>query len=151
MTTAEEKKRLRSLHKQAAEMLMDDSRLWDGLNDEQAGQLLKWGVAQMKRLLPQGVNLSEDEVEAWLDKQVTAVGNMMTEVKAITPELAKLDAASLKNRVNGLLDNLQTLTGEAVKGREQNWLRMEWTKWDATEAFRQLLLMLGFDLDNEDA
>ncbi|MCA9967517.1 MAG: hypothetical protein KC423_24880 [Anaerolineales bacterium] len=151
MTTAEEKKRLRSLHKQAAEMLMDDSRLWDGLNDEQAGQLLKWGVAQMKRLLPQGVNLSEDEVEAWLDKQVTAVGNMMTEVKELTPELAKLDAASLKNRVNGLLDNLQTLTGEAVKGREQNWLRMEWTKWDATEAFRQLLLMLGFDLDNEDA
>ncbi|MCA9996676.1 MAG: hypothetical protein KDE56_13045 [Anaerolineales bacterium] len=151
MTTAEEKKRLRSLHKQAAEMLMDDSRLWDGLNDEQAGQLLKWGVAQMKRLLPQGVDLSEDEVEAWLDKQVTAVGKMMTEVKELTPELSKLDATSLQNRVSSLLDNLQALTGEAAREHQQNWLKMEWAKWDATEAFRQLLLMLGFDLDNEDA
>lgn len=151
MTTAEEKKRLRSLHKQAAEMLMDDSRLWDGLDDEQAEQLLKWGVDQMKRLLPQGANLSEDEAEAWLDKQVTAVGKMMTEVKELTPKLATLDATSLQERVGKLFDNLQALTGEVSKGREQNWLKWDWAKWDAREAFRQLLLMLGFDLDNEDA
>lgn len=149
MTTAEEKKRLRSLHKQAAERLMDNSRLWDGLNDEQAGQLLKWGVDQMKHLVPQGVKLPDDEVEAWLDRQVTAVGKMMVEVKELTPNLATMDIDNLKERVSKLFDSLQALTGEVAKGREQNWLRWDWAKWDATEAFRQLLLMLGFELDKE--
>jgi hypothetical protein len=149
MTTSDEKKRLRSLHKQASEMLMDDSRLWDGLDDEQAAQLLKWGIDQIKRLLPQATSLSDAEAEAWLEEQITAVGNMMTKVKGLTPELSHLDASSLKNQLSGLLENLQQLTGETMRGQEQNWLKLDWKKWDAAETFRQLLKMLGFELDKD--
>lgn len=149
MTTSDEKKRLRSLHKQASEMLMDDSRLWDGLDDEQAAQLLKWGIDQIKRLLPQAASLSDAEAEAWLEEQITAVGNMMTKVKGLTPELSRLDASSLKNQLGGLLENLQQLTGETMRGQAQNWLKLDWKKWDAAETFRQLLKMLGFELDKD--
>lgn len=148
MTTTDEKRRLRRLHKQAAERLLDDSRLWDGLPDDQAQQLLKWGVDQIKRLLPQVSDMSDEEAEAWLDDQITAVAKMMTEIKMLTPELGNLDVGSLQSQLRGLLDNLQAVTGEAISERSLNRLTRNYTRWDAAELFQQLLQMLGFEPDD---
>lgn len=128
---------------------MEDSRLWDGLPDEQAQQLLKWGLDQVKKVLPQITEMSDDEAETWLDDQTAVVAQMMTQIKTITPELPKLDADSFKEQIMSLYEKLQDLTGSVMTEVDLDWLIFDHDQWDASEAFRQLLHMLGFEEEEE--
>lgn len=128
---------------------MEDSRLWDGLPDEQAQQLLKWGLDQVKKVVPQISEMEEDEAESWLDEQTAVVADMMTQIKEITPDLPKLDADSFKEQILSLYEKLQTMTGNVIDELDLDWLTFDHDQWDAAEAFRQLLHMLGFEEEDD--
>ena len=145
MSTAAEKRRLRRLHKQAAERLMEDSRLWDGLPDEQAQQLLKWGLDQVKKVLPKLGDMDDGEAETWLDEQTAVVAQMMTQITTLTPDLPELDVDAFKEQIKSLYEKLQELTGNVIDEIDLDWLTFDHDQWDASEAFQQLLHMLGFE------
>ncbi len=66
-------RRLRQRGQRWSELLMEDSSLRDHLNDEQATQLLTWGLAQIKQTAVATANLPDDAAEKRLEKDGTAV------------------------------------------------------------------------------
>lgn len=75
--TNSDDRRIKRRARRWAELLMEDSSLRDNLTDEQAQQLLDWGLAQVKQTAVLTADLTDEEAEERLEKDGTAVKLIM--------------------------------------------------------------------------
>ncbi|MCP4358955.1 MAG: hypothetical protein GY796_13125 [Chloroflexi bacterium] len=98
-----------------AEMLMENSSLRDNLNDEQAQELLNWGLAQVKASAVATADLPTDEAEQLIEKNGTAVKLIMQGVNDLIGGIGQpLDFDLIDDTMTRLLKNHRWLTDQPL-------------------------------------
>lgn len=90
--SADRRLRRRRLRR-AGERLTEDSSLRDALTDEQASQLLDWGMAQIKTDVELTRDLPDEPADAQLEKTVTQVRHVMHQVNQVIDSWTGQDPA----------------------------------------------------------
>ena len=94
-----------------AEQLMENSSLRDNLEDEQATQLLDWGLAQIKASAKKTAVLPEEDAQPVLEKDATAVRLIMQGVNDLVGSVGQtLDFDIIDDTMTRVLKNLRWLT-----------------------------------------
>ena len=99
--------------RRAAGQLMEDSSLRSYLTDEQAQQLLEWGLAHVEPAAARTANLPDDDAMPVLEEKVAAVRSVMHLVNRLVGtagETAEGDVVD--DQMTRLLKNLHWLTGQ---------------------------------------
>jgi hypothetical protein len=94
MESAEARRR----HQMAAERLMENSSLRDGLTDEQAQQLLDWGLALIRQTAVRTANLPDDDAEPVLEEVTTAVSQVMKQINRLVDGAGTMDENEFEER-----------------------------------------------------
>lgn len=142
-------------HQYAAERLLENSSLRDGLNDAQAQRLLDWGLAHVERTAVRSENLTDDDAEPLLDGVVTAVSRVIKQVNRLVDGAASMDDEEVAERLAQLWDNLRLVEpGTAVPehfAAAQNWLQ-ERRSLGGEQLFDRLAAMIihGQNIPNEE-
>jgi hypothetical protein len=106
-------------HQYAAERLLENSALRDGLTDAQAQQMLDWGLALVERTAVHSQNLPDDDAELLLDGVVTAVSRVMKQVNRLTDGADYMDDAETADRLDQLWRGLRSV--EPALATADNW------------------------------
>lgn len=107
-------RRARRRLRRAAGQLMEDSSLRSYLTDEQAQQLLEWGLAHVEQAATRTANLPDDDAMPVLEEKVAAVRSVMQLVNRLVGtagETAGEDEV-VNDQMTRLLKNLHWLTGQ---------------------------------------
>lgn len=97
-----------------AEQLMENSSLRDNLDDEQAKQLLDWGLAQVKESAKKTAVLPEDDAQPIMEKEATAVRLIMQGINDLVGSVGQpLAFDIIDDTMTRVLKNLRWLTEEA--------------------------------------
>ena len=116
--TADDRRAQRMLRRRVqpwAEQLMENSSLRDNLPDEQAGQLLDWGLAQLKQTAVNTSRLPEEDAQPLLEKDATAVRLIMQGVNDLIGSVGQpLEFDIIDDTMTRLLKNLRWLTGQKL-------------------------------------
>jgi len=126
-----------------AEMLLENSSLRDNLNDEQAEELLNWGLAQIKASAAATADLPTDEAEKLMEKNGTAVKLIMQGVNDLIggigqpPDFDLIDDTMTRLLKNHRWLTDQPLTKTQLQHRDQFNQAREAEEREA--AFRQLM------------
>ena len=114
--TADDRRAQRMLRRRAqpwAEQLMENSSLRDNLSDEQATQLLDWGLAQIKQTAVNTSRLPEEDAQSFLEKDATAVRLIMQGVNDLVGSISQpLEFDIIDDTMTRLLKNLRWLTSQ---------------------------------------
>jgi hypothetical protein len=105
---------LRRRLRRAAGQLAEDSSLRSFLTDEQAQQLLEWGMAHVRQEANRTANLPDEDAAPLLEERVTAVRSVMQLVNRLMGSLAEAADGDelIDDRAIRLLKNLSWLTGQ---------------------------------------
>jgi len=76
--------RTATFQKMAMERIMTDTRLRGSLTDEQAKQLLGWGVAQLNQVALKTEGLDDASAETMMDEQMSAVTRILRYANKLT-------------------------------------------------------------------
>lgn len=96
-----------------AELLMEDSSLRDNLDDDQAKQLLDWGLAQIKATAVATAAMSDDEAQTKLEKDGTAVKLIMKGVNDLIGSIGQsLTFDVIDDTMTRILKNHRWLTNQ---------------------------------------
>lgn len=110
MPTPEEIKKSRL--REYGEPLVSSPKLREALNDEQATELIDWGMETLSRFVDQTIELSDAEAGKVLDLKATAVSLIMTLVNQMMVHPGRLpDEDIVNDRAVRLGKNLFWLTG----------------------------------------
>ncbi|MEM7330857.1 MAG: hypothetical protein AAF490_02110 [Chloroflexota bacterium] len=102
------RKRLR----QYGEPIASTPKLREALTDDQANELIDWGMAALQRWVEETVDQSDGEVTQLLDNKATAVSLIMTLVNQLMAQPGKHENEDIVNdRAVRLGKNLYWLTG----------------------------------------
>lgn len=85
----EKTERIQALYRRASEELISDSSLRDALDDDQAGQLLQWALAQVRARAEVAADLPPIEGEAALTDAVRSVRRVMRRVNRLVEKGAQ--------------------------------------------------------------
>lgn len=99
--------------RRAAGQLMEDSSLRSYLTDEQAQQLLEWGLAQVEQAAARTASLPDDDAMPVLEERVAAVRSTMQLVNRIVGAIGEAagEVDPVEDQMTRLLKNLHWLTG----------------------------------------
>lgn len=100
------------------ERLVSDSSLRDGLTDEQARQLLQWGLAQLRREAQRAAALPADEVRSHLEKQVAAIRQVMRRASRMVDGLAGVTEEARREHLLRFLEGLRDTGDEVLQVEE---------------------------------
>ena len=104
-----------------AEQLMENSSLRDNLEDEQATQLLDWGLQQVKDSVKKTANLPEEDAQPTIEKETTAVRLIMQGVNDLVGSVGKpLEFDIIDDTMTRVLKNLRWLTEAPPKPQQLN-------------------------------
>lgn len=114
--TVDDHKNRRELRRRAqpwAEQLMENSSLRDNLTDEQAKQLLNWGLAQIKQSAANTSRLPDEDAQPLIEKDATAVRLIMQGVNDLIGGVGQpVEFDIIDDTMTRLLKNLRWLTGQ---------------------------------------
>jgi hypothetical protein len=99
-------KTIETRYRRAGERLAADSSLRDALTDEQAGLLLDWALAQVRSKVEQTAQLSPEEAETQVERQVSALKRVMLIVNRLVDRGAEAPEAVARERIEQLVDAL---------------------------------------------
>jgi hypothetical protein len=109
---------VQSRYQQAGEQLLGDSSLRDALNDEQAHQLLAWGLAQVKREAEASATLSEAEAEPLLQQRVETVRRVMRHLNHLVQGLAAEPKSNVREDMAQMIDALTEIDADALQVKD---------------------------------
>lgn len=147
---------LRRRLRRATGRLMEDSSLRSHLTDDQAQQLMDWGLAQVEETAVRTADLSDDEAAPRLEETVTAVRGVMQMVNRMvgTQTAAAGDGtaatATVEERMRRLIDNLCALTGQEAGFaylKQAAQVKQQWPQMDRESAFSQLMDLIHQSMD----
>jgi hypothetical protein len=129
-----------------AELLMEDSSLRSNLNDDEASQLLDWGLAQIKATAVATATLSDDEAQTKLEKDGTAVKLIMQGVNDLVGSIGQpLTFDVIDDTMTRILKNHRWLTNEPpAPSRLKNVERFNQARQqeDRAAAFQSLMSLI---------
>lgn len=99
-------KTIETRYRRAGERLAADSSLRDALTDEQAGLLLDWALAQVRSKVEQTAQLSPEEAETQVERQVSALKRVMLVVNRLVDRGSEAPEAVARERIEQLVDAL---------------------------------------------
>lgn len=99
-------KKIETRYRRAGERLAADSSLRDALTDEQAGLLLDWALAQVRSKVEQTAQLSPEEAETQVERQVSALKRVMLVVNRLVDRGSEAPEAVVRERIEQLVDAL---------------------------------------------
>lgn len=130
----------------AGERLAEDSSLRDALDDDQASQLLDWGVGEIKVEVARTIDLDDEEAATHLDRYVEQVRNVMHEVNEIMDHWTNDDPAGHWQALLELNQALRPWSQHADAGsitRDIFTLGQSAATVDSETLFNQLMTILG--------
>lgn len=98
----------------ASERLYGDSRLRDSLTDEQAEQLLAWGIAQVEEEVARTAQLPEGDARPVIEAQTDAVHRILHLVNQIVAQLPEATQAGSQEYMGQLVDALCEVDSRTV-------------------------------------
>ncbi len=134
-------KQLRRRQRVAVEQITTDSRLRDGLTDEQATVLLDWALRQVEEGSYATAVMPDDEAEPYMDELVTAVSRTTRRANRLIAHLSQLDEGEAAYQVDQFLTNLGALTAVPATARAK-LLSPERKLWDKTAVFHTITRIL---------
>ncbi|RMH02162.1 MAG: hypothetical protein D6706_00665 [Chloroflexi bacterium] len=138
----EARRRMRRLHKNAAESILENNTLRDALTDDDAQELLDWAMAQLKQAAEVAMLLPEETAESFMTERVTAVSRIMRQVNNLTAKLPHMATEDLQFRLDDLSAALQTLTGFAPHPTDLQQLLVNRHALDNQTIFRKLMQII---------
>lgn len=130
-----------------AEMLLENSSLRDNLNDEEAEQLLDWGLAQIKASAAATADLNTKEAEAVMQKNGTAVKLIMAGVNDLIGGIGRpLEFDIIDDTMTRLLKNLRWLTNQPLttsQARQRDRFNQAREVEDREAAFQALMGLIS--------
>lgn len=90
----------------AAEQLYEDTRLRDALDDEQAQQLLGWGVRELQRAATRVVALPEVDAAPQLEEQAASLREVIARVNQFVQGYGEWSAGQRREQIARLVDGL---------------------------------------------
>ena len=124
------------------ERLISDSSLRDALTDDEAQQLLDWGLAQLRRELRHAAALPSPEARSQLEAQVGAVRQVMRQANRMVRGLPGATKGERREHLLHFLEGLRdagarSVQAEALIDLEKTIMDQETT--DSEVVFRHLL------------
>lgn len=124
------------------ERLVSDSSLRDALTDDEAQQMLDWGLAQLRREVRRAAALPSPEARARLESQVGAVRQVMRRANRIVQEQPGATEGERRQHLLRFLEGLrdagaQTIQMDALIDLQKTILAQETT--DSEAVFRHLM------------
>lgn len=109
--------RMQAQLRRAAEQLYEDSRLRDALDDEQAQQLLGWGMRELQRAARRVVALPATEAAPQLEEQAATLREVIARVNRFVQGYAQWSEGQRREQMAGLVEWLcRRPTGELQVG-----------------------------------
>ncbi len=135
--------------RQWAEQLMENSSLRSNLDDDEATQLLNWGLARIKVTALDTAALPDEEAETRLEKDSTAVKLIMQGINDLVGSIGQpLTFDVIDDTMTRILKNHRWLTNEApAPSRLKNVERFNQARQqeDRAAAFQSLLALIETD------
>jgi hypothetical protein len=97
--------------RRSAEVLTEDSSLRSNLTDEQAQQLLDWGMARVRESVTATISLSDTEAYPILERRVAVVRRIMRLLSRLMTSPSSRSQSDTNEYLSRLLDGLQQLAG----------------------------------------
>jgi hypothetical protein len=95
---------IRAQLRRAAEQLYEDPRLRDALDDEQARQLLGWGMQQLQRAARRVVALPAAEAAPELEEQAASLREVIARVNDYVQGYGQWSEAQRREQIAGLVE-----------------------------------------------
>ena len=97
------------------ELLLDNAQLRDALNDEQARQVIDWGLGRLG--LAAIAAGDAPEADRYMDEQAQAISRILRQVNGLTPTLAYLVEDDMAEELlESFMSSLAELTGYELTG-----------------------------------
>jgi hypothetical protein len=135
-------KQLRRRQRDAVEQITTDTRLRDGLTDDQATILLDWALNQIETRSYATAVMPDGEAETFMDALVTAVSHTTRRANQLIAHLPQLDEAEAAYQVDQFLASLVELTAVPANA-QSNLLSSERNLWDKTAVFHHITRILA--------
>ena len=100
--------------RRASERLYEDSRLRDSVTDEQAEQLLAWGIAHVEEEVTRTAQLPEGDATPVIEAQTDAVRSVLHLVNQIVSQLPEATQAGSREYMGQLVDALCEVDSRTV-------------------------------------
>jgi hypothetical protein len=113
MDRSEEQRKQARLRK-VGERLTGDSNLRDALTDEQANELLGWGLARLEREVERTLDLPEDDALPVLEAFIDDVRDVMLRTNRAVEELPQGSKARSQEHLLRLVDSLCEVDSRSV-------------------------------------
>lgn len=140
------KRRIRQRGRRWSELLMENSSLRDNLTDDQAQQLLAWGLGQIKATAVATAELSDAEAEELLQKNGTAVKLIMQGVNDLIGGIGQpLSFDVIDDTLTRVLKNLRWLTEQPLSPaqlRQREQFNQARTAAERAAAFQALMALI---------
>ena len=139
--------------RRVAGKLTEDSSLRDNLSDDQAQQLLDWGLRAVEETAVQTAELSEEDAAPILEEKVTAVRRVMKMANELMGSLDQPVDEVIDDQMIRLLKNLRWLTGEPLtRTQEQEWAAFNQFRPGVyrESAFPHLMALIRGDTPHDD-
>lgn len=135
-------KQLRRRQRYAVEQITTDTRLRDGLTDDQATVLLDWALNQVEERSFATAVMPDDKAETFMDALVTAVSRTTRRANQLIAHLPQFDEAEAAYQVDQFLIGLVELTTVPANARS-DLLSSERKLWDKTAVFHHVIRILA--------
>lgn len=109
---------VQSRYQRAGEQLLGDSTLRDALRDEEAHQLLVWGLAQVKREAKASAMLGEAEAEPLLQQRVENVQRVMRHLNRLVEGLAAEPKSNVREDMAQMIAALTEIDADALQVKD---------------------------------
>ena len=135
-------KQLRRRQRYAVEQITTDTRLREGLTDDQATVLLDWALNQVEERSYATAVMLDAEAETFLDALVTAVSRTTRRANQLIAHLARLVEEDAAYQVDQFLECLGAFTAVPTNARAE-LLSPERNLWDKTAVFHHITRILA--------
>ena len=131
------------------EPILEDPGWRSHLVDDQAEQLLAWGMAQVEQTAVRSQNLPDEDAEPLLEKDSTAVRLVMAGINDLMGTIGKEPEFDLVDDImTRVLKNLRWLTNQPLRPdnlRRVSQFNQARSTEDRTAAFQHLLALIQTD------
>lgn len=114
----------RSRLRKAGEKISENSSLRDNLVDEQANQLLNWGLARLEKTVDQTLEQADEAAEPMLETDSEVVRQAMKKINDLSVLLPQLEEGEAWAQLLALVENLYGVSRDPA-GEEDKVIHLE--------------------------
>lgn len=114
----------RSRLRKAGEKISENSSLRDNLVDDQATQLLNWGLARLEKTVEQTLEQADEQAEPTLESDSEVVRQAMKKINDLSVSLPQMDEGEAWAQLLALVEKLYEVSRDPA-GEEDKVIHLE--------------------------